>query len=184
MMSVALPSGSTVIRYSPGCRSVKARFGVSTSNTWLGSRRRTRTFNVPCVNCSWAIRSSRLRTDTAGPGVHANHRAADLNLGPRARIRPQAVAGGQRSIDRGQDPVVLAGGREADRAGRVAETRDARWRVRGCPAAAGRDGEAGHESKRPKTEGLHRHDVSFCKSLLFHSLVQIGPRNRGSARQR
>ena len=117
-------------------------------------------------------------------GVHANHRSADLDFGPRTRVRPEAVAGGQRPIDRGLDPIVLARGREADRAGRVAETRDARRRVRGCPAAAGRDGDAGHEGKSPKTEGLHRHDDSLRKSSLFDSLVQIGPRNRGPARQR
>ena len=86
----------------------------------------------------------------AGAGVHANHRAADLDFGPRTRIRPEAVAGGQRPIDRGLHPIVLAGGRETDRAGHVAETRDARRRIRAGPAAEGQDGDAGHEGEEPE----------------------------------
>ena len=46
----------------------------------------------------------------AAIGVHANHCPADLDFGPRARIRPKAVAGGQRPIDRRLYPIVLAGG--------------------------------------------------------------------------
>jgi hypothetical protein len=46
----------------------------------------------------------------AGAGAHANHRAADLDFGARTRIRPEAVAGGQRPVDRGLYPVILAGG--------------------------------------------------------------------------
>jgi hypothetical protein len=67
MIVVALPSASTSIRKAPGLRSVNARFGVSTSNAWLASRRLTRTFIAPCVSWSCTIRSSRLRTDIPVP---------------------------------------------------------------------------------------------------------------------
>ena len=42
-LSVASTCGSTLMRYSPGSRSVKAKLGVSTSTTWPLASRRTRT---------------------------------------------------------------------------------------------------------------------------------------------
>ena len=46
----------------------------------------------------------------AGPTAHADHGSADLDLGPRARLRPKAVARRQRPIDRCLYPVVLTRG--------------------------------------------------------------------------
>ena len=43
----------------------------------------------------------------AGPGAHANRGTAHLDFRPRPCICPQAVAQGQRPIDRGLDPFVI-----------------------------------------------------------------------------
>ena len=111
----------------------------------------------------------------AGAGVHANHRAADLDLGPRTRIRPQAVAGGQRPIDRRLDPIVLAGGRKADRAGHVAEARDARWRVRAGQAADGQQCDAGHEGECSKTTNFYLHKDTLRVIALFGARIHRRP---------
>jgi hypothetical protein len=93
--------------------------------------------------------------------VHADHGAADLDFGPSARIGPEAVAGRHRSVESCLHPVVLAGGREADRARHIAEARDARWRVRAGPAAGREHGDADHERERPVAEGILVHVISL-----------------------
>ena len=70
-------------------------------------------------------------------GMHANHCAADLDFGAPARIRPQAVAAGQWSIDARLHPIIFAGRRETDRAGHVAQACHARRRIGVGPAAKG-----------------------------------------------
>src|SRR4029453_4178486 len=99
----------------------------------------------------------------AGTSVHADHCSADLNLGPRARIRPQAVASRQRPIDRCLHPIVLTSGREADRARQVAEARYARWRVRASPAGEGQGEDTDHEGESPMAKGCFVHVASLRK---------------------
>ena len=75
-------------------------------------------------------------------GAHAQRGPPDLDLGARVGIRPQAVARGQRPVDVGLHPLVLAGGRELDCAGQVTQAGHARRRVREGRAAQGQDGDA------------------------------------------
>ncbi len=84
-------------------------------------------------------------------GAHANQCAADLDFGPRTGIGPEAVAGGERPIDRGLYPIVFPGGRKTDGAGHVAETRDARRWICAGQAAEGQECDARHEGENPKT---------------------------------
>ena len=101
--------------------------------------------------------------------VHPNHCAADLNLGTRTRVRPEAVAGAQWPVNPGAHPIVFTGGREADRAGCVAETCNARWRVSTGPIAEGQQRDTDHEGEGPKTERLNLHDESLRKTSLMES---------------
>ena len=109
-----------------------------------------------------------------GTGIHADHRRADLDLGARTRVRPEAVAGGHRPVDAGLHPVVLAGGRETDRAGHVAEARDARGRVRVGPTAEREDRGTGHEGECENAERLHLHDDSLRQRDLEYD-APTGP---------
>ena len=56
-------------------------------------------------------------------GDRVIHENLDLDLGPGTVVRPQAVALGQRTVDRGADPVILARRRKADRAQRFPNPR-------------------------------------------------------------
>jgi hypothetical protein len=60
-----------------------------------------------------------------GAGVHADHRCADLDLGPPVALGPKAVTGGQRAVDRRLDPVPLACRRKAHCTRGVAQPGDA-----------------------------------------------------------
>src|SRR6185369_14173321 len=100
----------------------KARLGVSTSNTWPRSRRRTRMLSVPSFNCTCAVRSSRLSSVRL--------------VAPPTRIAfdPQAVAGDHRAIHGCAAPVALAAGRKTRSAADVRDSRHAgRWIGTGPP---------------------------------------------------
>jgi len=103
----------------------------------------------------------------AGAGVHANHGAADLYFGPCTRIGPQAVASGERPIDRRLYPIVLAGRRETHGAGHVAEARDARRRVGAGPAADGKERNTCHEGECSKIKNFYAHKDALRVSALF-----------------
>jgi len=90
-----------------------------------------------------------IENGNAGAGVHANHRAAKLDLRPCSGLCPETIAGGQRPIEGGLHPVVLAAGRETDRAAHIAQTRNARRRVRACPAAEDQHGDASQPGENP-----------------------------------
>jgi hypothetical protein len=88
-------------------------------------------------------------------------------FGPRSRIGPQAVAGGERPIDRRLYPVVFTSGRETDCAGHVAETRDARRRVGAGPAADGKERNTCHEGECSKIKNFYAHKDALRVSALF-----------------
>ena len=94
-------------------------------------------------------------------GIHPNHCAADLDFGPRPRIRPEAIPRAQWPVNPRPHPIVLTGRREADRAGGVAETRNTRGRIRTGPAAEGQQRDTDDEGERPKAERLGLHDESL-----------------------
>lgn len=85
----------------------------------------------------------------AGALVHAQRRAAQLQLGAGVAVGPQAVAADQRPVERGHHPVVLARRREADVAAQVAHACHAAGRVGIVVGAdAGTRGCAGGERER------------------------------------
>ena len=73
------------------------------------------------------------------------------------RIRPQAVATGQGSIDRCVYPIAFAGGRDTDRAGCVAGTGDTRWWIGVGPVTERQQGNAGAEGEGAKVDGIILH---------------------------
>ena len=89
--------------------------------------------------------------DDARAGVEAQNGAADLELGARTGIHPKTVADGQRPIDRRLDPVIFAGWRKTDSAGRVAKPYDARRRICAGPAADGQHRDTRYERAGPES---------------------------------
>src|SRR2546429_3175476 len=65
----------------------------------------------------------------AGIAGKADRRGADVQLGARTVIGPKLVAGSDRAVDDGGDPIVGARGIEGNVAMGVAEPSDAAWRI-------------------------------------------------------
>ncbi len=65
----------------------------------------------------------------AGFRIHANRSRTGLQFSPRILVSPQVVAGGQRTIGDSLYPVALATGLEGHRSYRIAEARNAAWRI-------------------------------------------------------
>ena len=84
----------------------------------------------------------------AGARTEADRGAADLHLGAGIGACPEAIAGGQRPIDRRLQPIGLTGGREAHRTARIAEPRRPRRRL-------GR-GQAAQDQQQDADEGACR----------------------------
>src|SRR5207342_2202487 len=82
--------------------------------------------------------------------VEAHDGAADLELGARTVIDPEPVANGQRTVDVGLDPVVFAGGRKANRAGRVAKPYHTGRRIGTGEATHRQHGHTRCESQAPE----------------------------------
>ena len=118
-----------------------------------------------------------------GAAVQADHRPADLDLGPRTRLSPQAVAGRQRPVDRGVVPLVLAGRREADAAAHVAQARDPRGWVGAGPAAEDHR-KAGHEGKNSKVTRSFLHDGPLWRACRgdWHAIGAVSTERHDTGR--
>ena len=96
----------------------------------------------------------------AAVGAEPDRGAADLQLGTRARVGPEAVAGRQRPVDHRLHPVGLRRRRKTHRAADVAQARCARWRL-GRSEAAPHKGQTAQQQRRGPAKGLCVHRDSF-----------------------
>ena len=133
---------------------------MSTSKVCPGARRRTRIFSVPCDSCTCDDAVVEIEQRHAAVGAEADRGAADLQLGARTRIGPQAVAGRQRPVDHRLHPVGLRRRRETHGAADVAQARRARGRL-GRSEAAPHEGQTAQQQRRRPAKGLHVHRNSF-----------------------
>ncbi|WP_449406210.1 hypothetical protein [Massilia phosphatilytica] len=81
-------------------------------------------------------------------GVHPRDGRYELGFVARAGVRPQPVAGDERTVERRLGPVGRAGGRKADGAGKIRDAAHARGRVLRQRGRGG-GGQREAESDRP-----------------------------------
>ena len=96
----------------------------------------------------------------AGAAAHADAGTTDLDFRPRCGIGPQAVAIGQRPIDRRPYPVGFTRRRETDCAARVTQPGDPRWWISADPAAEGQQQQTGGKGKGANSVCVHLHGVA------------------------
>ena len=112
-----------------------------------------RTLMTPAVMRIWIVSIVDVQEGEARVAIQADGSRTDLDLGARTLLRPEIVAGGQRAIEHGRRPVLLASRLYRNIALDEAESRGAIRRIRIVRLALLCPGQPEHQTERQGREG-------------------------------